>query len=447
MARDLTTGSIPLHIWKLAIPSVLSLLGITVNNFIDGVWVGKLGPEALAAIAPSAFVIWLIFSLMDIVPVGLVAVISRYYGEKSMAKASETSVKMLQFTVMASILFMFIGLFVSRYILGFVGVSPVVVRLGNIYLQILACGLPGFFLTEALFGVFRAVGDTAIPMKATIISVVANMILDPLLIFGIGPFPKMGIGGAALATILAHYLSLGWVIYMVYRGKLPFKVFVPRILPFDFKLIWKVINIGIPISISGIVFSAVYLMLSHIGAPYGDFVVASFRVGQLCESVSFMFCFGFGQAVASMVGQNLGAQLPQRARQSAWVTVGIVSAFTLGFTLLFSLLAKPITSAFTNDIPTSTAAVYYLRIIAISQLFVGFEIIGESVFSGAGNTVPPMVVSIVGTLIRVPIALLLVGPLGVGYPGLYWAITISTIIKGTWITLWFRLGRWEFRKI
>jgi putative MATE family efflux protein len=447
MARDLTTGSIPRLIWKLAIPSVFSLMGITINNFIDGVWVGKLGPQALAAIAPSAFIIWLIFSLMDIVPVGLVAIISRYYGEKSFEKASETSVKMLQFTIVASIVFMFVGLFISRHILDFVGVSPEVVRLGNIYLQVLACGLPAFFITEALFGIFRAVGDTTVPMRATIISICANMVLDPLLIFGIGPFPKMGIGGAALATILAHYISLGWVIYMVYRGKLPFRVFVPRILPFDFQLIWKVVRIGIPISISGIVFSAVYLMLSHIGAPYGDFVVASFRVGQLCESVSFMFCFGFGQAVASMIGQNLGAKQPERARQSAWVTVSIVSAFTLTFTLLFSLFAKTITSAFTTDIPTTTAAVYYLRIIAISQLFVGFEIIGESVFSGAGNTLPPMVVSIIGTVLRVPIALLLVGPMGVGYPGLYWAITISTIIKGIWITVWSRFGKWEYRKI
>jgi putative MATE family efflux protein len=447
MARDLTTGSIPRLIWKLAIPSVFSLMGITINNFIDGVWVGKLGPEALAAIAPSAFVIWLIFSLMDIVPVGLVAIISRYYGEKSLDKASETSQKMLQFTVLASVVFMFVGLFVFRYILDFVGVSPEVVRLGNVYLQILACGLPAFFLTDALFGIFRAVGDTTVPMRATIIAVGANMVLDPLLIFGIGPFPKMGIGGAALATILAHYIALGWAIYMVYRGKLPLKVFVPKLMKLDFPLIWKVIRIGIPISISGIVFSAVYLMLSHIGAPYGDFVVASFRVGQLCESVSFMFCFGFGQAVASMIGQNLGANQPQRARQSALVAIGIVSAFTLSFTILFSLFAKTITSAFTNDIPTATAAIYYLRIIAISQLFVGLEIIGESVFSGAGNTLPPMVVSIIGTLIRVPIALLLIGPMGIGYPGLYWAITISTIIKGVWISLWFRFGKWEYKKI
>jgi putative MATE family efflux protein len=447
MARDLTKGSISRHIWKLAIPSVFSLLGITVNNFIDGIWVGKLGPEALAAIAPSAFAIWLIFSLIDIVPVGLLAIISRYYGEKELDKASETSVKTLQFTILASILFMLIGLSISRYILDFVGVSPEVVRLGNVYLQILACGLPGFFLTEALFGVFRAVGDTAIPMKATILSVAANMILDPLLIFGIGPFPKLGIGGAALATISAHYLSLGWVILMVYRGKLPFRVFVSRIEPFDYRLIWKVVRIGIPISISGIVFSAVYLILSHIGAPYGDFVVASFRVGQLCESVSFMFCFGFGQAVASMVGQNLGAGQPWRARQSALVTMGIVSAFTFGFTIIFSVFARTITSAFTSDMQTATAAVYYLRIIAISQLFMGFEIIGENVFSGAGSTLPPMIVSTVGTAIRVPIALLLVGPFGIGYPGLYWAITISTIIKGIWISAWFRFGQWEFKKI
>jgi putative MATE family efflux protein len=447
MARDLTQGPISPLLLKLAVPGVFSLLGITANNFIDGIWVGKLGPKALAAISPSSFAIWMIASAIDIMPVGLLAIVSRLYGEKSLDKASEISQKIVQFTMYAALVFTLIGFVSSKYILSAVGISAEAISLGNIYLQILALGLPAFFLTEALSCIFRAVGDTAIPMKATLIAVAINMVLDPLLIFGIGLFPKWGIGGAAFATILAHYLAMGWIIYKIYKGKLPFSIFGKKILPIDFSLIWKVSKIGIPVSIGGVIFAGVYMALARIGAPFGDFVVASFRVGQLVESVSFMVCFGFGQAVASMVGQNLGAQKQDRAEKAALSGVAIVSAITFIFSIVFYFFSSNITSVFTKDIPTSTAAVYYLKIIALSQIFMGLEFVLENVFYGAGNTVPPMIISTLGTLIRIPLAILLVGPLGFGYPGVYWAITISTFVKGTAIAVWFRFGKWKFKAL
>jgi Na+-driven multidrug efflux pump len=228
---------------------------------------------------------------------------------------------------------------------------------------------------------------------------------------------------------------------------LPFSIFGKKMLRFDFPLIWKVAKIGIPVSIGGVVFAIVYMVLARIGAPFGDFVVASFRVGQLVESVSFMVCFGFGQAVASMVGQNLGGQREDRAEKSVWVALGVVSAVTFSFTIIFYFLANTITSVFTKDIPTTTAAVHYLQIIALSQIFMGLEFICENAFFGAGNTVPPTIISILGTLIRIPLAILLVGPLGVGYPGVYWAITISTFIKGIAVGILFTTGKWKRKNL
>lgn len=447
MARDLTQGPIPKLIIRLALPGVLSLLGITVNHFIDGIWVGRIGPKALAAIAPAAFIIWIIYSFVDIMPIGLVAVISRYWGEKRPEKATEVSQKILQLLFFVSIVFAAIGLFFSQYVFRLIGLSAEVVELGTIYLKIIAFMLPPLFLGEAIFSIFRAIGDTTTPMKLTLSAIAINMVFDPLLIFGYGPFPEMGIAGAALATVMGYYISLAWGIIEITKGKLPFKVLQFKILRPDFSLYWRLAKIGVPLGISGIVFSLVYLVLSRVAAPFGDFVVASFRVGQLIESVSFMVCFGFGQATAAMIGQNLGAFRTDRAEKSAWTAQGIITIFTAGISFVLFFLAEPITRLFTSDAPTLTASVYYLKILALSQVFVGFEIVMEGAFAGAGDTLPPMLVSILGTGLRVPLAIIFIGPLQMGYPGIYWALTISTIIKGIVVAGWFKLGRWKTKKI
>jgi len=447
MAKDLTQGSISKLLIKLALPGVLSLLGITANNFIDGIWVGQIGPKALAAIAPAAFIVWIIFSLVDIMPIGLLAIISRYYGEKRFDKAEEVAQKINQFIIIVSFVFLFLGFFFSKYAIQMIGVSDEVVRLGTIYLEIIVLKFPALFVGEVIFSIFRAAGDTTTPMKFTLTSIGCNLVLDPVLIFGIGPFPEMGIAGAALATVISYYIALIWIVIDIRKGKLPFKIFSSNILAIDLKLYWRVARVGIPLALSGIVFSLVYLILSRIAAPFGDFVVASFRVGQLIESVSFMVCFGFAQAAAGMIGQNLGAKNTERAEKSAWIAQGIISVFTLAISFILFFLAEPITRLFTDDFPTLTATVYYLKIIALSQVFMGFEIVLEGAFSGAGDTFPPMIVSIVGTALRIPLAILLVGPMGLGYPGIYWALTISTILKGITMIIWFRLGQWKHKQV
>jgi len=237
MARDLTKGSIPGLLFKLAMPGVLSLLGITVNHFIDGIWVGRLGPQALAAIAPAAFIIWIVYSFVDTMPIGLVAVISRCFGEKNLEKASEISRKIFQFIAFISIIFVVIGLIFSRDVFILVGVSTEVVRLGTIYLTIFSLCLPALFLTEVISSIFRAIGDTTTPMRLVIVAIIANIILDPLLIFGIGPFPRLEMAGAALATVIGYYLSLAWAFIEIRKGKLPFKVVTFKILALDFSLL------------------------------------------------------------------------------------------------------------------------------------------------------------------------------------------------------------------
>lgn len=447
MAKDLTQGPITGLLFKLAFPGVFSLLGMTVNHFIDGIWVGKIGPEALAAIAPAAFATWIVFSFVEVMPVGMVALISRFYGEKNFVQAGRTTSNVLKFVILISVLLTLAGALFSRHVFVAVGVSAQVVKLGTDFLTVFSLGLPAIFISEIIYAILRAVGDTTTPMKLTLAAIAVNMILDPLLIFGLGPFPKWGMAGAALATVIGYYVALFLAIRKVAGGVIPFGILSGGLFAMDSRLLWRVARIGIPISISGIIFSLIYLILAKVASPFGDFAVASFRVGQLVESVSYMVCFGFAQATASMVGQNLGARLPDRAQKTALVAQLVISGFTLCISFILYYFAWPITSIFTSDLPTTTAAVNYLKIIALSQVFMGFEVVLEGAFSGAGDTFPPMIVSIVGTTLRIPLAILLTGSLGFGYLGLYWAITISTVLKGIVIAVWFNLGRWKAKQI
>jgi Na+-driven multidrug efflux pump len=175
--------------------------------------------------------------------------------------------------------------------------------------------------------------------------------------------------------------------------------------------------------------------------------VAAIPIGNRAESISYMTCFGFYIATSALVGQNLGAKQPDRAEKSAWTTLGIISAITFVYGIIFFFFAEKITSILTSDAEVIKIAGYYLKIIALSQVFMALEFVLEGAFAGAGNTIPPMIVSIPGTLLRIPLAYFLAISMGMGPIGIFWAITISTIIKGIAVLIWFKSGSWKGKQI
>jgi putative MATE family efflux protein len=210
----------------------------------------------------------------------------------------------------------------------------------------------------------------------------------------------------------------------------------------DFKVVLKTVKIGLPISLAGLNFTIVYLVLTRIMSEFGTAAVASIPVGNRVESISYMTCHGFYMAVSSMVGQNLGAKDPGRAAKSVWTTAGIMSAITFGFGAIFVAIPEYITVIFSKEPEVIRISADYLRILGLSQVFMGFEFVFEGAFTGAGHTMPPTIVSVPGTLIRIPLAYYLAISLGLGPIGIFWAITISTVIKGIWLFGWFKFGRW-----
>ena len=371
------------------------------------------------------------------------ALVSRDYGAGDIESASQRSKEIFRFSIWFSIGLMVLGILFSKDILALLNLAPDVEKMGSAYLRIVFLCVPALFVGEVLSAVFRSVGDTRTPMIIMLIAVGLNIVLDILLIYGLWIFPRLETVGAAVATTIAHTVGGLLGLYYVKKGRIPFSVIPRNMLPVDFKVIGKMFKIGLPITIANINFTLVYLVMTRIMSEFGTAAVASIPVGNRAESISYMTCFGFYMAVTALVGQNLGAGKPKRATRSAWITIGFVTIATAVYGLLFFLFPRQLTSIFTTESEVIRISTSYLKILAISQIFMGFEFGFEGAFSGAGDTIRPMIVSIPGTLIRIPLAYYMAIPMRFGPAGIFWAITVSTVIKGTVILFWFKFAGWR----
>lgn len=415
---------------------------IVINNFVDTALVGHLGDKQLAAVGSAGFLMWIIFSLMDMISVGTVAIISRDYGAKNTEAASRKSKDIARFAFFYSSVLAAAGLLFADNIISLLNLEPEVERLAVVYIRIVFLSVPPLFLAEVVWAVFRSIGDTRTPMILMAWSIGMNIVLDIFLIYGVWIFPRLEVVGAGIATTAAHTFAgiLGY--YFARSGRIPFNIIPKNLFKIDFGVVFKTMKIGLPISLAGLNFTLVYLVIIRIMSEFGTAAVASIPVGNRVESISYMTCHGFYMAVSAMVGQNLGARDPARAAKSVWTTVGILSIITLGFGAIFILIPDSITRIFSEEADVIRISADYLRILGVSQVFMGFEFIFEGAFSGAGHTVPPTIVSVPGTLIRIPLAYYLALTLGLGPQGIFWAITFSTIVKGLWLAGWFRFGKW-----
>jgi len=447
--RDIITkGSLHKTFLTLSAPAIAAMSMEFILHFTDMVWVGRIGgPVPVAIVTSSMFSLWIVWSLISTLTIGTVAVVSRHFGASEYDLASYASSQAVGFGIVAAVLFSIVGVIGAPLAFRIMGTSPEVTQGGIVYLRIQLAGSLLFVTTEIFGSIFRASGDTKTPMIVSAIAICANLILDPLLIFGIGPFPRMETAGAALASLIAFSLGVTAMIVFLRRGKLPLTISTAVMKKPNPKLAWRIIKIGIPLSISGVLFSLIYFFINGIATRFGDAAVAAMGIGNRCESISYLVCFGASMATSTIVGQNLGAGKPDRSEKAAWVSLFYAGIFTLVVTILFVSFPETITRLFLKDPKVEPHAVNYLMIIGLSQMFMASEIILEGAFSGAGDTLPPMLISICGTVLRIPLAYILCFPLDVGVSGIWWAISSTTVIKGITIAIWFNRGKWKLKKV
>jgi len=307
------------------------------------------------------------------------------------------------------------------------------------YLVIISYGLVFFFLNPVFSGIFNGSGDSATPFKINAIGLLINMILDPLMIMGIGPFPAMGVKGAALATIIAQFVVVLVFISVCKKKTELFSRIKFFETPLEKEYIQTVFKLGLPMAVEQGIFAGIAMIIARIIAQWGATPVAVQKVGSQIESISWMTAGGFSTAISAFVGQNYGAGKWDRIKEGYKKGLQIVGTIGIFATILLIFAAEPLFKVFIpNDPEALEIGIRYLRILGISQFFMTIEIASQGAFNGLGKTIPPSLVGTTFNTLRIPMALILSSTF-LNLDGVWWSISISSIFKGIILTLWYVL--------
>lgn len=441
--EHITDGPIYSTILKLAWPVVAAMFLEFALSITDYFWVGFLGTAEQDALTSSMITTWTMFATINIIVTGLTALVSRAIGAEDKPKAVYVSRQGILMAIGIGLVFSILGVLATPFILKFMKASPHVVDLGVTYLRIFFAGVILFFINDALGSIFRASGNTKSPTFAFAVGTVINIGLDPLLIFGWGPIPAFGIAGAAIATIISVFFTFLILLALIFKGQLEFSIGRWYRTHVDFSMMFKIFRIGLPVSLQNITFIIIYWFIIQIVHNYGDAAGAAMGLGNRMESISYLIAFGFSMAASTMVGQNLGAGKPDRAAKCVWGTIKIIILETAIVSILFISIPETIASLFSSDPVVIKMAADYLVILGLSQVFMGIEIVLQGSFAGAGDTTPPMIVSIPGSIARLPLAYYFCFVLDIGINGVWWSLTITSLIKAVVLFFWFRQNKWK----
>jgi putative MATE family efflux protein len=432
---EIVGGDLRRTILRIALPAVAASLLMTLFASVDAYWVGrKLGASALAAVSTSLFYIWMAVALGEMVGVGLTAVAARRHGEGKREEATKVAGDAIVFSLILGLLVAVLGLAMLPRLFVMLGTNADVSALGQRYLGTYLVGLPliyGFFAVDATF---RAAGDTRTPLILLIASVGVTLVLDPVLILGLGGMPELGIVGAAIATLATRG------VVFVFGCAIALRRGLLRIGRVSSDSIAAVCRVGLPTAVTGIVFSIIYIGIARIATPFGTPALAALGIGHRVESWLFMIGVGFGAATAAIVGQNLGAGLPDRAERAGWIAAGYCSI--LGGVSFASQVIAPdwLASIFSTDPDVIREAASYLRVAAVSQLAISLEMVLDGALGGAGDTVPPMLASTALSVLRIPLAAYAATRWGT--VGIWWVISLTACGRALSLVLLWRSRRW-----
>jgi putative MATE family efflux protein len=445
--RDLTTGSISKAIWILAIPMIVSNLLQSAFNLVDMAFVGRLGPVALAAVAMAGQVLMIVMFVMIGVGAGTTALVSRAVGEKNRAKADNIAMQTAILGLVGSVVFGTIGYLLSPWMLEILGASPEVVQVGTGYLQITFAGIMALVYMFSIAAVLHGAGDATTPMIILGLSTILNIVLDPLLIFGIGFFPELGVNGAAWATVISRGIGAIIALEVLLKGRSRVHVRL-KYLRADFDIIWRILKIGMPASAQMTLRGLVGIVLIAVVAGFGTVAVAAYGVGIRFHMLAMMPGFALGMAAQTLVGQNLGAKQPERAARSAWTTAGYYSIFMLSISVLFIIFAPYLILIFNNDPKVLEYGTNFLRITSWGYIFIAFSLIFNRSLSGAGDTISPLVLTFIALwLVQLPLAIFLSRVPTLAANGIWIAVLASYAVQGVMTTVWFQTGRWKHKRV
>jgi putative MATE family efflux protein len=434
---DLTQGSIARHLFRLAIPTIGASFMQMTYNLTDMLWLGRLGGDAVASVGVAGFYVWFGISALLMTRVGAEIGVSQSLGRKEPAMALRFVRHALFWAIVISSFIGFLAFLFAPDLIGVFGISSATVNEeGARYLRIVSLGFVFMFTNPTFSGIYNGMGNSRSPFLYMSAGVGLNLVLDPILIFGFWVIPGMGVSGAAWATFISQFIVFSIFVYkLIIRSEMmPLEL---RKFKFDRSISGRIFKLGIPVASESALFAVFAMVIAKMVAGYGAIAIAVQSIGGQIEAISWMTSSGFATALGSYTGQNFGAGNWARIRSGFKFTLLIGTVLGLPVTLLFLFFGKELFSVFLSDPEPQRLGAVYLRILAISQLFMIYEIITRGAFNGVGKTVPPSLTGIVFTGLRIPLALWLMSYPSLGLFGAWWAISITSLFKGTVLPIWF----------
>jgi putative MATE family efflux protein len=445
--RDWTKGSISANLFSLSWPMVvggtLNMLGPT----IDMIWVGRLGEASIAGVGVSGMVVQVVNSMTMGLFTGMRAMIARYVGAGNDEGANHVARQAFVVGVVFSLIMAAIGIFLADPILIMLGVDQDVVSEGAAYLRINFIGMVTLTFRMMTEAIMHASGDAIRPMRIAIFFRLFHIALCPFLVFGWWIFPHMGVSGAAITNVLSQALGAIIGLWFLFAGYTRLKLNLKRF-RFDLVVIWRIVKIGIPASVTGMERTFGQLALMWFVVPFGTLAVAAHTVGQRVDQFVNMPFMAFGQAAGILAGQNLGAREPERAARTGWIAVVISSSILLVMSGALLIWAEQAASVFTPSRDLIGQTGVYIRIQLVGYTAFGFTMVLSQVLNGVGDTLPVMIFALLGMwLVQVPVAFLLSRYTDLGVAGVWWGMVAGVIVRAVVYLFYFRAGKWKTKKV
>ncbi len=434
---NLTEGKIKGSLVKLALPIMGTGFIQMAYNLTDIIWLGRLSTAAVAAAGIAGFFLWLGSSLAMISQVGIGVNVAQSIGKGDMEEAKKYISHGFQLDFFIAIAYALLLLIFRHQIIGFFNLQDEnVINMAVEYLTIIAIGITFHFLNPIFSAILNSSGNSMTPFKTNTIGLIANIIIDPILIFGLGPIPSLGIKGAALATILSQFFV---TLMFVLIGKKNNTIYshVKLFVKTDMKYIIKIVKIGIPPSLQLGIHALISMIIAKIIADFGPVAVAVQSIGSNIESITWMTAEGFSSAMSAFTGQNYGAKKLDRIKDGYKQGIQVLGGIGILTSVLLIFGAEMLFTLFVPKDPEAIKeGINYLRILGLSQFFMSIEIGTAGAFNGLGRTMPPTVNGVLFNVLRIPVAIML-SATSLGLSGIWISISVSSIIKGIVLYIWF----------
>jgi putative MATE family efflux protein len=412
-------------------------------NLVEMFYVGRLGSQAIAAVSIGGIVIDVLWTFITGVGMGFRALISRAAGANRLDEAAHVAHQAILLSLLVSVPLALVGGIFARRITILLGAAPSVVPEGTLYFRVVILSASLFLLTHAASGILHALGEARIPTRAMLLITILTVTLEPLLIFGLGPFPALGVSGAAASLVLCYAAACIYLLRVLVLGYGGVKLSRTS-LRADGKILWKIFQIGLPRAFQRSFRAITAIAMVRIVASYGTKTLAAYGIAMRIYILILSPGWGMSGVASTLVGQNLGAQKPHRAEQSAWAATLLYALVVLCLSMIFFFFGPEVVGLFTRDPDVVELCARLLRITSPFYVFLALAMVLGGALGGSGDTVPPMVITAVSLAgVQIGAAIILPGLFHLRENGVWLAISCGLTVWGAATAAWFHLGRWK----